>query len=101
MVFLIQIDEVRSHTLDPAAEASPDLVSLYKKVVMRLTNSNFDLMEVKDPFLQTLWKRLELEALEGRVEEENEDEDDGEDPYDYTRNYFSNANTNKGFIAKE
>lgn len=70
--------------MEPGTEAPPELVALTEKLVKRLTNTAFDILEVKNPALQNLWRKLEEEALEERG-------DDQEEQFDFTGKLHANA----------
>lgn len=53
-----------------------------EKIVKKLTNKNFDILEVKNPALQQLWRKLEEDALDEKVE-------DPEELFDYTGTYYN------------
>jgi len=66
------IDEIRKYDMEPNTMTTPELVSLMEKVIKKLTNKNFDVLDVKNPSLHSKWKSLEEEALEEQFEDTEE-----------------------------
>jgi len=69
--FLV-VDEIRKMDFQLSDTPAPgDMVQIMEKVVKKLTYKKFDVLEVKNPQLQSKWKKLEEEALEEEVTEED------------------------------
>ncbi|CAG7834669.1 unnamed protein product, partial [Allacma fusca] len=63
LIVLPFADEIRHHNVEERPEASPDMVELMEVVVKKLTQKNFNVMDVPNPELYYKWKDIESSAL--------------------------------------
>ncbi|CAL8106848.1 unnamed protein product [Orchesella dallaii] len=65
-------DEMRKLDLEFKTKPTPELVDLMEKVIKKVTNRSFDVLEVYNPKLQFRWRELERIALDLSEEEQDE-----------------------------